>query len=53
MAHRFLATAALVLLGATLAGLRHDGRVLEPAASAEHRPATGPATPTTAVIPSP
>jgi membrane-bound lytic murein transglycosylase D len=53
MAHRFLATAALVLLGATLAGCATTGEYSSLPPSAEHRPATGPATPTTAVIPSP
>ena len=53
MANRLLATAALVLFGATLAGCATTDEYSSLPPSAEHPPGPPPAAPATAVIPAP
>ncbi|MCM2313481.1 MAG: LysM peptidoglycan-binding domain-containing protein [Steroidobacteraceae bacterium] len=53
MSHRILATAALALLGLSLAGCATTGEYSSLPPSPRHPPGGAPATPTTVVIPSP
>jgi membrane-bound lytic murein transglycosylase D len=53
MSHRILATAALALLGLSLAGCATTDEYSSLPPSAKHPPGGAPATPTTVVIPSP